>query len=116
MNSTVRHWLHYVITGIIMLGGILTTNSLLLKIHIFICGNVILHWLTNNNRCIISEADYNNNNGYTIHLLQKMGIQVDESNSILPNLVAYGSVMVVLFFSWWRLKNVAHDDGDGGAN
>ncbi len=112
MDTVIRHYIHTFLTAVIVLGGIISgfifKNVFLLKAHVILCGNIILHWLTNNNRCIISEQDYEHKNEYTLGLLKNIGIHIDPTNDIIGNIISYGTTSTLLFISWLKLVSLTH--------
>lgn len=56
-------------------------------IHAPFCVGVLVHWLLNKNRCILS-GDYDDKNGFTTELLGRIGINI-EGNETLKSLVPY---------------------------
>jgi hypothetical protein len=89
-----RENLHYMITLFILFGGIFN-NCNILFIHYYFCIITVIHWLTNNNKCFLSEYDYKENNGYTLHLLQFLGFNFDQNkDKALLNLIAYMCVII----------------------
>ena len=105
--SKFRNNIHYCITIFILFGGItsiLFLNCRMLTIHAYFCILVIAHWLTNNNKCFISEYDENNkNNGYTLSLLKKIGINISPDNYIITNTISYSMVLIPLYISYISL-------------
>jgi hypothetical protein len=56
-------------------------------IHAPCCVGVIVHWLLNKNRCILS-GDYDDENGFVTELLGRIGINI-QGNETLKSLVPY---------------------------
>ena len=97
-------WLHNAITFFVLAGGLLWDNIYYLKAHFFFCGCIILQWLINDNRCILSEKDHEDKNGYTKQLLGYLGITVAEDDRVIGNSVAYGSALLSMAISYWRFS------------
>lgn len=99
--------IHHIITFTIVFGGIISgfilQNTFLLMAHMFLCGNIIIHWLTNDNRCVLSVEDYKHKNGYTAEILKYIGINIDPSNESIGNMFSYGITLTSLIVSWRRL-------------
>lgn len=84
MSSQIRHYVHYVISFYILFGGLLFSGILtkgmnlnMVRMHFLITLLVIIHWLTNNGNCVLSEMDYDTDddaNGYIAHILSVFGI------------------------------------------
>jgi hypothetical protein len=70
--------LHYCITFFVIFGGligIIFNNLDIIKFHILFNILVIVHWLTNNNKCVLSEISYENNeknNKYTDDIISNI--------------------------------------------
>lgn len=99
--------IHHIITFIIVFGGLISgfliQNTFLLMSHMFLCGNIIIHWLTNDNRCILSVEDYEHKNGYTAEILKYIGININPANESIGNIFSYGITLTSLLVSWRRL-------------
>lgn len=99
--------IHHIITFTIVFGGIISgfllQNTLLLMAHMFLCGNIIIHWLTNDNRCLLSKDEYKEKNGYTAEVLKYVGIHIDPTNESIGNMFSYGITLTSLLVSWRRL-------------
>ena len=92
--------LHQLITAYIVFGGLFTSNPALLRLHIAFNVIVILHWLTNNNRCFLS-GEHDDNAGYSRSLVLKLtGVTVSNAAA---NAVSYASVILPAIFSAWKL-------------
>jgi hypothetical protein len=98
---------HHIITFTIVFGGIISgfllQNTFLLMAHMFLCGNIIIHWLTNDNRCILSKNDYAEKNGYTAEVLKYIGVNIDPTDESIGNMFSYGITFTSLILSWRRL-------------
>jgi hypothetical protein len=66
MNIT--YILHVIITLFTYFGFLIAP-----KVHAPVCGAIVMHWITNNNRCFLSK-DYEDENGFTKELLAYVGI------------------------------------------
>ena len=99
MTKKIRNYIHYCITIYLLLGGLFTNNCILLKIYFVICSLTIIHWLTNNNKCFLSQYDYEDNE-YTRTLFNIP----DYIDSNILSYVSYG-VMILLLFTYYKLKN-----------
>lgn len=100
----IRDSFHYIITLFLFFGGIWHNNCNVLKIHAFVCSMTILHWITNDNKCFLSEYDYNEENGYSIHLLKYLGIHLEQDkDQMLLQLISYSSVLIPLLFTFNKL-------------
>lgn len=100
----IRDAFHYIIT-IFLIFGSMTDNCNILSIHSYLCIFTVLHWLTNNNKCFLSEYDYDNNNGYTHQILQYFGINLDPNNDKFTlNVIAYLCVLIPLHISYTKFE------------
>jgi hypothetical protein len=97
-------WFHDAVTFFILAGGFLSSNVYYLKAHFFFCGCIILQWLVNDNRCVLSEKEYDDKNGYTKQLLGYVGITVPDDDCTISNCISYGSTMLSMAFSYWRFS------------
>jgi hypothetical protein len=100
-----RTYLHYIVTFFILFGGIITNNYNIIKFHIIFNTFIIIHWLTNNNKCFLSEYDHDGSNEYSSGLLKKIGINV-ENNENLLNFITYSVVIIPLFLSLQKLNKI----------
>jgi hypothetical protein len=103
--------IHHLITFFVVFGGIISgfilKNLYLLTAHMFFCGNIVIHWLTNDNRCILSKKDdYAEKNGYTAEVLKYVGIHIDPTNESIGNVFSYGITLTSLIISWRRLLSL----------
>lgn len=64
----VKHIVHVIITVFSLFGFLIAP-----KVHAPFCGAIVMHWLTNNNRCVLS-GEYEDENGFTKELLGYVGI------------------------------------------
>lgn len=97
--------IHHIITFFVVFGGIISgfllQNTYLLMAHMFFCGNIVIHWLTNDNRCILSKKEeYAEKNGYTAEVLKFVGIHIDPTNESVGNMFSYGITLTSLIVSW----------------
>jgi hypothetical protein len=67
------------------------------KIHAPFCGAIAMHWITNNNRCILS-GEYEDENGYTKELLEYVGIPWPEQK-MAQNAIPYVLLLVPMMIS-----------------
>jgi hypothetical protein len=67
------------------------------RIHAPFCGAIIFHWLTNNNRCILSD-DYDDKNGFTKDLLTLMGLPWP-SSELVQSIIPYILLLIPLSIS-----------------
>jgi hypothetical protein len=99
--------IHYLITFFIIFGGSISDNCNLLFVHYYFCIITILHWLTNNNKCFLSEYDYNHDTGYSAHLLQRLGFNFDPvKDQILLNLISYMCVLIPATITLYKYRMV----------
>ena len=96
-----RQLLHYAITAFLLLGGVFTKNKSVLRIHIVVDALVLLHWLSNNNKCFLSDIDYSNNQGYSNHLMSLVGF--DNISDDTANFMSYASVIIAMLYSYGKL-------------
>lgn len=100
MNKYTRTFIHYIISIFIVFGGLIFNHCNGLKIHMIFNIIVILHWITNNNKCFLTEYDYENGDGYTIGILNKFGFGLDEKNIVLSNVISYLTTIIPLYYSY----------------
>lgn len=82
---------HLCITAFILFGFLFVP-----KIHAPFNAAVLAHWLTNNNRCILS-SEYEDPNGYTKTLFSKIGLQME--SPFIANLCNYALVGIPMLVS-----------------
>lgn len=100
----IRHYIHYIISIYLVFGGLLTNNSYYTKLHFYVTFFVMIHWLTNNGQCFLSQQDYDTStepNGYSKHLLSSLKISL---SSLQLNLISWGSVLIPCLYSLYRLN------------
>ena len=83
---------HIVIAAYIVLGWLLSP-----VIHAPVCFGIIIHWLLNNGRCMMSEG-YEDSNGFSSGLMKKVGIDIT-NNETLKKIVPYLLVLIPGLFS-----------------
>lgn len=71
----IQYILHVVISLFGFFGFLLSP-----RIHAPFCGAILMHWITNKNRCIMS-GEYEDENGFTRELLEYVGISWPESKT-----------------------------------
>jgi hypothetical protein len=64
-------------------------------IHAPACAAVLVHWFVNKNRCVFSDS-YEDNNGFTTELLQKVGIDISQSKR-LQDIIPY--ILLIIPFA-----------------
>ncbi len=70
-------------------------------IHAPFCVGVLVHWLLNKNRCILS-GDYDDKNGFTTELLGRIGINIEGNEtlkSLIPYLLVLGPLAVSVYLA-----------------
>jgi len=67
------------------------------RIHAPFCGAILMHWITNNNRCVMS-GEYEDENGFTRELLAHVGIPWPESKTA-QNIVPYVLLILPMMIS-----------------
>jgi hypothetical protein len=86
------HIVHVAISLFIFFGFIVAP-----RIHAPFCSAILMHWFTNNNRCIMSN-EYEDQNGFTRELLEYVGIPWPESN-MMQNAIPYILLIVPMTIS-----------------
>ena len=64
---------------------------------------IILHWLTNNNKCILSEMDNEEPGGYTSRCLEKINININP-DSIFIDIFSYSLLIILIFLALYKIK------------
>lgn len=101
-----RDNIHYLITLFILFGWT-TNNCTTLFVHYYFCIITLLHWMTNNNKCFLSEYDYKDDTGYSAHLLQLLGFNVDPiKDKILLNLISYLCVLTPATITLYKYRKL----------
>ena len=72
------------------------------KIHAPFNAAVLAHWLTNNNRCMLS-GEYKEENGFTQSLFEKIGVPFP-STPFLQNALTYALLLVPMMLSILRAQ------------
>lgn len=96
-----RDIIHYIIT-IFLLFGSISNNRNLLYFHLFFCILTITHWMTNNNKCFLSEYDYDENAGYTKQILHFFGFNLN--NEYVLNTIAYLCILIPFAITLNKLR------------
>ena len=78
---------HILIAAYIVLGWVISPI-----IHAPVCTAIIVHWLLNKNRCIMSEG-FEDSNGFSIGLLARVGIDI-RNNQTMKTVVPYLLVLI----------------------
>lgn len=99
--KNLRKIIHYLITLYIIIGWTPDNKKMLIIHIIFICG-VLIHWITNNNRCFLSEYEYGDDpQAYTKNLLNKFGIKLN--NDKIIQFIQYLSLFIPFIISVIKL-------------
>lgn len=96
---------HILIAAFIVFGWLLSP-----VIHGPACIGILVHWLINKNRCILSEG-YEDSNGFSSGLLAKVGIDI-QSNEWLKTLLPYVLVSIPASISIYMALNNINICGD----
>ncbi len=83
---------HILIAAFLALGWIISP-----AIHAPVCAGVLVHWLMNKNRCVMSEG-YEDNNGFSTGVLKKVGIDIS-TNETLKTVLPYVLVIIPAILS-----------------
>ena len=78
---------HILIAAYIVLGWVISPI-----IHAPVCAAIIVHWLLNKNRCIMSEG-FEDSNGFSSGLLARVGIDI-RNNETMKTIVPYLLVLI----------------------
>ena len=105
INKSLRIFIHYIIFFFILFGGIISNNYNIIKFHIIFNIIVILHWLTNNNKCFLSEYDHKGGS-FVIIVFKKFGIYINENNETVINAITYSGVILPLLYSLYKLNKM----------
>ena len=101
-SRKVREHTHYVITIFILTGGFLISSCPLLRAYLLFLVILVLHWVTNDNQCFISEFDYKKEDiGYTQGILKKAGIHISKIGIDILN---YSYVLFMIWFTYRKLQ------------
>jgi hypothetical protein len=90
-----------------MLLGWLIPNSNYLKFYIIFNISIILHWILNNNNCILSEMDNKEKGVYTSKILQQIYINID-NNSIFIDIINYGLIIILTLIAYYRILKMSY--------
>jgi hypothetical protein len=99
----VYNTVHYFITFLIIFGGLiglLFNNLNIVKIHILFNIIILVHWLTNNNRCFISDLTYGDNESNTKYSEELFTSLFNyKLNDVQQNIVAYLTIIIPTIIS-----------------
>ena len=88
----VHHIIHLIISAFALFGWLLSP-----RIHAPFCGAIFMHWITNNNRCVLS-GEYEDENGFTKELLGYVGIPWPE-HKMAQTAVPYILLLIPMMIS-----------------
>lgn len=104
--SKIRHYLHYVISLYIVFGGVAAKyvfgSDKFVYNHVYVLTGILLHWLTNNGKCFLSQYDYSekgpNGTSYTRHLMEMVGLGgLNISGRLMTRLVTMTSMLYSVY-------------------
>ncbi len=98
MFESYKESLHILIAVYIVFGWLFAP-----AIHGPSCIGILVHWLINKNRCILSEG-YEDNNGFSSGLLAKVGINI-QNNEWLKTIIPYILVSIPASISIYMALN-----------
>lgn len=104
-DNSWKTYLHYLISAYILFGGAFSSNCTYLKWHVAFNGFVIVHWLTNNNRCVLSDG-YEEDTGYTRHVLNTLGFPINKDDKATMMVIAYAAVVVPMLWSARKVSKI----------
>lgn len=97
--------IHYIISFYMIFGWLVPyCNNL--KFYIIFNIFIILHWISNNNNCIISKLEKKDKGVHTSKLFKKININID-SNSIFIDIINYSSIIIFILISYYRIQNMS---------
>jgi hypothetical protein len=100
----VRTYVHYAITAVVLTGVFWISNCSLLKAYMLMLVVILLHWLTNDDKCCISQIDYKHDDkGYSKSLFSKIGITLTDTQTSYVTKLLMLSLIVATYF---KLKKV----------
>lgn len=86
--------LHHLIVAYILFGGVAVgNNKQYLQYHLIFNMFILIQWLVNDNKCIISQYEGKGESEFTQELLASFGLNVD---SRIANYIAYVLVIIPL--------------------
>lgn len=91
-----HHWFHVLVSLFGSFGWLIVP-----KVHAPFCAGVLMHWITNGNRCILSQG-YEDTNGFTQSLVESVGFKWPESK-IWQNIIPYVLLLVPMMISVLRV-------------
>lgn len=103
MTRTIVDIIHYGITIFVILGGLLTNNTRILIFHLFASLNVLIHWIINNNKCMMSEACGHEDNDFTLSLFRFCNLESVAKNETLTTALIYILLVVLIMITYLKL-------------
>lgn len=95
--------IHYIITIFCLFGWIIP-NCYVLVFHASISIVVIIHWITNNNECILSQLNNESRGEFTKNLLSLIGVKFDlDIDKYSLYVLSYTILSIIVIISLYRI-------------
>lgn len=104
MNKEVKKFVHYAITAFFATGVIWIHNCAFLKVYFLASSVVLLHWLTNDDKCCVSQLEDPNETfryNYSQTLWRKFGVHFTEKQLFFVNKAI---LVLILILTYLRLN------------
>jgi len=104
MSFELRTYIHYAITAFALTGVFWISNCPLLKVYFLMLVVILLHWLTNDDKCCISQIDHKQDkSGYSKDLWSKIGLRLSETQIFYVNKLI---MLILITATYFKLKTV----------
>jgi hypothetical protein len=101
-SRQVREYTHYAISIFILTGAFLIPSCPFLRVYLLFLVVLLLHWITNGNKCCISQFDYKKDDiGYTQGILKRFGIEFSKTAVTVLN---YSTVLFLIWYTHDKLQ------------
>lgn len=114
VNNSLIHTIHFIVVIFLIFGGLFSgviskvfgmNETTFLMAHFCIIIANILHWLTNGNKCFLTEWEYEGSNsfGFTTSIFDVFGIEMSEE---CMNVFSYNTLILLAVYSFNKLKRL----------
>lgn len=104
MTPEIRSYVHYAITAFALTGVFWISNCPLLKAYFLMLVVIFLHWLTNDDRCCLSQMDHGSDTkAYSRGIWAKFGLKLSDTQINYTNKFI---IIALIIASYLKLKKV----------
>lgn len=114
VNNSLIHTIHFMVVIFLMFGGLFSgviskvfgmNETTFLMVHFCIIIANILHWLTNGNKCFLTQWEYGNNSsfGFLTSITNALGIELSDE---CMNVLCYNLLILLAVYSLNKLRRL----------